>query len=84
MTLLQQGLLAGFGLVVVIAAARMFKGPFRWALRAVLNGLAGVAGIAAANIFGLGLGITLLNVAVTAVLGLPGLALLIGARWLFG
>ena len=51
--------------------------------RALANAILGVLGLAAANMFGLGLGLTAVNLVVAAVLGIPGLALLFGVRWLF-
>jgi hypothetical protein len=52
-------------------------------VRALANAALGLTGLAAANMFGLGLGMTAVNVVTTAVLGIPGLALLFGVRWLF-
>ncbi|MCL2080659.1 MAG: pro-sigmaK processing inhibitor BofA family protein [Oscillospiraceae bacterium] len=49
----------------------------------LLNAVFGVLGLAIANMLGLGLGLTAVNLAVTAVFGIPGLALLFGVRWLF-
>lgn len=54
-----------------------------WLGRTVLNAVLGLIGLVAVNMSGLGLGVTVVNIAVTAVLGIPGLALLMGVRWLF-
>ncbi|MCL1820635.1 MAG: hypothetical protein FWG36_08285 [Oscillospiraceae bacterium] len=47
-----------------------------------INMILGIAGLMSANLFGLGLGLTGVNIIVTLVLGIPGLALLMGVRWL--
>jgi len=51
--------------------------------RALANAVLGLLGLAAANMFGLGLGMTAVNMVITVVLGIPGLILLFGVRWLF-
>lgn len=55
----------------------------KWVRRTILSAVLGVSGLAAANIFGFGLGLSIVNVIVTVALGIPGLALLMGVRWLF-
>ena len=75
-----------FGFAVLAAAARLFKGPFRWAVRMALNTALGFVALAALNIFASGFpvpGITLFNTLTVGVLGLPGLAVLMLVRYIF-
>jgi inhibitor of the pro-sigma K processing machinery len=87
MNAFQQFLTIGFGLVVLIAVAKLFTGPFRWALRLALNTVLGFAALLVFNMvgggFGITLGLTLFNVLVVGILGLPGFALLLVIKWLF-
>ncbi len=87
MTSFQITLMVGFGLLVVLAASRLFKGPFRWAMRAALHTLLGIAALVAFHFWGggigLSLGLTLVNIAVVSLLGVPGFGLLLFAQWLF-
>lgn len=55
----------------------------KWIGRVLLNAVLGILGLVAVNMFGLGLGVTTVNLAVATVLGIPGLALLLGVKWLF-
>ncbi|MCL2084206.1 MAG: pro-sigmaK processing inhibitor BofA family protein [Oscillospiraceae bacterium] len=78
-----------FGLVVLTAASRLFKGPFRWALRMALNTALGFAALVALNLAAAGIapsgavpGITLFNVVAVGILGLPGLLLLMIVRYI--
>ncbi|MDR0382285.1 MAG: pro-sigmaK processing inhibitor BofA family protein [Oscillospiraceae bacterium] len=88
MSVLQQVLLALFGVVVLVAALKLFTTPLRLVLKLLLNTALGFVGLLVFNLVGgalnLSLGLNLFNAAVIAVLGLPGFALLLLLQWLFG
>lgn len=78
-------LLALGGLVLLVAAARAFSAPFRLTLKAALNMLSGLGGLALVNatssVTGLSLGLNFFNALVTGILGIPGLVLLLLMQW---
>ena len=75
-------ILAGFFLIALI---RVFSRPLRLVLRLLLNTLLGFLALGAVNltagITGFALGLNLLNALVIAILGLPGLVLLLLVQW---
>ena len=75
-------ILAGFFLIALI---RVFSRPLRLVLRLLLNTLLGFLALGAVNltagITGFTLGLNLLNALVIAILGLPGLVLLLLVQW---
>ncbi len=88
MTTGQWILLIAFGLVVVLAAARLFTAPLRMALKLLLNTVLGFVGLFVFNMIGSYIGVTvgvnLLNAVIVAVLGLPGFGLLLLLPLVFG
>ena len=75
-------ILAGFFLIALI---RVCSRPLRLVLRLLLNTLLGFLALGAVNltagITGFTLGLNLLNALVIAILGLPGLVLLLLVQW---
>lgn len=63
----------------------LLRKPLRWLLRLLGRTLAGLAGLAVfsqvGGLIGVTLGVNLVNALVVALLGLPGLALLLMTRW---
>ncbi len=76
------------GLILLIAVVRVFIAPIRIILKLALNTALGFAGLIALDLFGayigISLGVNLINAAVVGTLGIPGLALLLLLKWLFG
>ncbi len=76
-----------FGVVLVVAAAKLFTAPMKLALKLGLNTALGFLSLCALNMLGpltgITLGVNLLNSLVIAFLGIPGFALLLIIRWLF-
>ena len=74
------------GIILLIAAVRVFIAPVKLALKLLFNTLLGFGGLIAADIFGayigLTLGVNLVNALIVGILGIPGFALLILLRWL--
>ena len=77
--------LAVIALVVVIAAVRVLATPVKLLLRVGCNTLLGLGALILLNatsaLTGLSLGLNLFNAAVVGILGIPGLVLLLLARW---
>ena len=75
-------ILAGFFLVALI---RVFRSPFRLALKLLLNTLMGFLALGAvrlpAGLTGIALGLNLWNALLIGVLGLPGFVLLLLVQW---
>ena len=73
--------------VFIIAAAKLFSAPIKWALKTGLNAVLGFAGLCIFNLIGATAGVTLgaslFNTLVIAFLGLPGFATLLIVKWLF-
>lgn len=71
--------------VIILAAMVLFRKPLRWLLRLLGRTLAGLAGLFAFSqvgaLFGVTLGVNLVNALVMALLGVPGFGLLLMANW---
>jgi len=71
--------------VILLAALVVLRKPLRWLLRLLGRTLAGLAGLFAfshiGGLFGVTLGVNLVNALVMAVLGVPGFGLLLMANW---
>lgn len=71
--------------VLVLAALVLLRKPLRWLLRLLGRMLAGLAGLFAfsqiGGLFGVTLGVNLVNALVMALLGMPGFGLLLMANW---
>lgn len=71
--------------VIVLAALVLLRKPLRWLLRLLGRTLAGLAGLFAfsqvGSLFGVTLGVNLVNALVMTVLGVPGFGLLLMANW---
>lgn len=69
-----------FGLIVLLALSALLA-PVRWGLKLAVNALFGIIGLLIAGVFGSFIGLTIslnaVTIALTAILGLPGLALVI-------
>lgn len=80
-------MLAVLGMLVVVAAVRLFAAPLQLALRLVLSALLGFAALLALNwtggFTGVTLGVNLPNALTVGVLGVPGLLLLLLLQWVF-
>ena len=79
----------GIGVVLlIILSIKLFSTPFRLLLKLLINTALGFAALFLVNLTsaytGLSLGLNLLNALVIAVLGLPGLILLLLLKWLLG
>ena len=79
------------GLVLLFLAAaiiRLFKTPLKLALRTVANTALGFGALWALNLTtaytGLSLGLNLFNALTIALLGVPGLGLLLLVKWVLG
>lgn len=74
------------GLMLLALAGELAERTLRRGLRAALHGLSGLAGLLTANtlgsLVGVGLGVNFVTCAVAALLGLPGVGLLFGLRYL--
>ena len=85
----QHLLIGGIGVIVVLAALKLFRMPIRWVFKLLTNTALGFAGLLLFNLLSqwlglnMGLDLSLLNAAVIGVLGLPGFALLLLLQWLF-
>lgn len=70
---------------IILAALVLLRKPLRWLLRLLGRTLAGLAGLAVfsqiGGLFGVTLGVNLVNALVMALLGVPGLGLLLMANW---
>ena len=90
MPAVQHLLIGGFGVIVVLAALKLFSAPMRWVFKLLFNTALGFAGLLIFNLLSqwlnlnMGLNFNLLNAAVIGILGLPGFALLLLLQWLFG
>lgn len=77
--------LALIALLVVIVAVRVLATPLKLLLRVGCNTLLGLGALILLNatsaLTGLSLGLNLFNAAVVGILGIPGLVLLLLARW---
>ena len=71
--------------VLALAALVLLRKPLRWLLRLLGRTLAGLAGLFAfsqiGGLFGVTLGVNLVNALVVALLGMPGFGLLLMANW---
>lgn len=74
------------GILLVSMAAELLRRPMGFWSRAGLHALSGLAGLLTANtlgaLVGVGLGVNGITCLVSAVLGLPGVGLLYGLRYL--
>ena len=86
MGLTQTFLLAFSALFLTVALIRIFRTPLRLAIRLLSNTALGFLALWATNlaspITGLALGVNFWNALTIAVLGLPGLFLLLLLRWI--
>lgn len=78
----------GLGLAIVflaVAILRIFAAPLKMALRLLFHSALGFAALWVVNLTagftGISLGLSLFNALVIAILGLPGLGLLILLQW---
>ena len=75
-------------LFLAVAVFRLFKTPVKLALRTVVNTALGFGTLWAVNLTtaytGLSLGLNFFNAITIAVLGLPGLGLLLLVKWVLG
>ena len=75
-------------LLAVGLAVKVFAAPLKLLGRVAANTLLGLAALGIVNatsaVTGLQLGLNLFNAAVVGVLGVPGLGLLLLARWVLG
>jgi inhibitor of the pro-sigma K processing machinery len=67
----------GAAALFLLISFSIFSSPFRLILKFLLNAVLGLAGLIICNIAGLSLALNPITVSVTALLGLPGLVLLI-------
>ncbi len=70
----------GLGMLALFAAGRMLVGARGW--RRLVYGLAGVVALLCCRAAGLAVGLNLLTVGVSALLGVPGAALLVAVSFL--
>jgi inhibitor of the pro-sigma K processing machinery len=86
MDLMQKVAVGLVALFLIIALLRIFRAPLRLALKLLLNTLMGFAALWLVNLTagftGLALGVNLWNSLVIAILGFPGLILLILLQWI--
>lgn len=70
---------------LLFLTAKVLTAPLRIAVRAALNALLGLGALllvdACSSVTGFSLGVTLVNAAVAAVLGVPGLGVLFLVQW---
>ena len=87
MEIAEKALLAAFALFALFAVLKLFASPLKLAGRLLVNTLLGFALLGLLNVLGvlakLSLGLNLFNALIIAVLGVPGLALLILLRMIF-
>ena len=87
MEIAEKALLAAFALFELLAVLKLFASPLKLAGRLLVNTLLGFALLGLLNVLGilakLSLGLNLFNALIIAVLGVPGLALLILLRMIF-
>jgi inhibitor of the pro-sigma K processing machinery len=86
----QQILFVMGGLVLAVVMLRLYRKPFKWALRMAVNSVIGLlcliaydfvsSGIAGAP----GVGVSLQNALVVGLLGAPGFAMLAAFPWVLG
>lgn len=85
MDMIQAILLAVLALFLLLALLRIFRTPLRLAIQLLCNTAMGFLALWVANmtapITGLALGLNLWNALTIAVLGLPGLLLLLLIQW---
>lgn len=86
---LVESLALGFVLLfLAVAIIRLFKTPLKLALRTVGNTALGFGALWALNLTtaytGLSLGLNLFNALTIALLGVPGLGLLLLVKWVLG
>ena len=74
-----------WGILGVPVALLLLRKPLRWLLRLLGRTAAGLAGLFAfsqiGGLFGVTLGVNLVNALVMALLGMPGFGLLLMANW---
>ncbi len=72
-------------LFLLVAAARLFKTPLKMALRLLLNSALGYGAMYLVNLTtaltGISMGMSLCNVLVVGILGIPGFFLLLLVQW---
>lgn len=77
---------AVLGMIVLLALGALFA-PVRWGAKLLVNACFGFLGLVIAGVFGSFIGLTLsinvLTIALTALLGVPGLGLVILLHLLF-
>ena len=76
------------GIILLIIIVRVFITPLRFILKLFFNTALGFSGLIALDLvgayIGIALGVNLINALTVGILGLPGLALLLLLKWLFG
>jgi len=81
-------LLMGAALILLLVAVRIFSTPLKLLAKVGLNTLLGLGSLLLLNatsaLTGLRLGLNLFNALIVGILGVPGLGLLLLARWVFG
>ena len=86
----QQVFLIMGGLVLLVIVMRLYRKPFKWLLRAAVNGVIGLACLIAYDLVSVGItgaagiGVSLQNVLVVGFLGAPGFAMLAAFPWVLG
>lgn len=86
---LVEGLALGLVLLfLLVSIIKLFKTPLKLALRTVANTALGFGALWAVNLTtaytGLSLGLNLFNALTIALLGVPGLGLLLLVKWVLG
>lgn len=87
MNIAEQFFLAIALLFVVLIAFKLFSTPLRLVLKVGMNTALGFLALIALDLFsplwGLHIGVNLINALIVGILGLPGLALLVLMQWVF-
>ncbi len=80
-------LLIGIVLLFVFVVFKLFSLPIRWIFKLLINTAAGFIFLFLFNyigtFIGLSLGVNILNALFIGILGIPGLILLLLAKWIF-
>lgn len=80
-------LLIGIVLLFVFVVFKLFSLPIRWIFKLLINTAAGFVFLFLFNyigaFIGLSLGVNILNALFIGILGIPGLILLLLAKWIF-
>ena len=74
-------------IIGIIILVKILSAPIRWLFKLLINAVVGLVGLFAANLllstfFGVALEINVINVLVTGIFGIPGVAVLIALKFL--